>query len=126
MGDRKRPKKYPAYPKKEMTPSWKASVLAKLVENEVDGLHPANLAELARSLKADKHGIYKMFEPEQRTSKWVVPICELLDLPLPMVDLSARQEDALDREIKETESLPQEIRDRVATMIRAFLGRSHP
>ncbi len=74
----KRP--YPKYEKKEMTSKWKLDVRVKM------GQLGLSSGELSRRIGADKNVIRKMLGPDQTSSKFVIPVCEELNLPLPMIE----------------------------------------
>lgn len=70
---------------REMTPEWKAAVIAKLADNKKHKRSPDSLAELARRVGADKRGFYVTFKTNQTTSKYVDAICAVLEIDPPLV-----------------------------------------
>ncbi len=77
---------------REMTPEWKALVLAKLAENKRNKQSPATLAELTRRINADKRGIYVTFKTDQTTSKYVDAICSVLEIDPPLTKPTSDEE----------------------------------
>lgn len=88
MADARHHRGYPKGPRLQMTPAWKARVLAALAENAKAGREPANPTELSRVLGADKAGIHKMLLTEQQASKYVRGTCKVLGLEEPMVPVA--------------------------------------
>jgi hypothetical protein len=108
----RRAKPYKEGPRKQMTLAWKRHVIATLGANKKAGRKPANLAQLAATLKADKRGIYVTFdlelEPPQMSSAYVDEICELLDIAPPMFETSG--DDEVERDLDVVRALSTEDR----------------
>jgi hypothetical protein len=112
MAKGRRAKPYKDGTRKQMTLAWKKRVLAALDENKRTGKQPANLAQLASVLKADKRGIYVTFdvdaEPPQMSSVYVDDICELLNIAPPMLEAST--DDELEKDLQTIRTLSPEDR----------------
>lgn len=85
MGDSRHPKLYPRGATQMTTPEWKQLVRRKIEANRVADRAPRTIKELARMLKADPAGIYRMLDGGQPTSKYAPRIGELLGIPPGMV-----------------------------------------
>lgn len=71
---------YPPGPKRQMTPTWKAMVRARLAELGKTDFW------LEQQLGRGKGTISRMFS-EGNTSALVVPICEILEIPEPLAEI---------------------------------------
>lgn len=84
----KKPKPYKEGVRKQITYAWKLRVLDKLAENKTKGVRPANLAQLAKEINADKRGIYVTFDldQDQNSSAYVDDICRVLGISQPFAE----------------------------------------
>jgi len=124
--------------RRDMTPQWKANVLARLAENHKRGVHPRTQAELAEAVGLSKSGLGRLFDPRrnQTASAFVDPISTTLRLSVPLRDLTAMPEtppkkpeaandsnrpapDELDEAIR---WIPEVERSRAAAILRAVFG----
>lgn len=85
MKDPRHPKQYPKGDPLMTTPEWKRLVRQRIEANKRDGKSPTSVKEIARLLKADPAGIYRMLDGTQRTSKYAPRINELLNIQPAMV-----------------------------------------
>lgn len=85
MKDPRHPRQYPKGDPLMTTPEWKQLVRSRIESNKRDGRAPSSVKELARLLKADPSGIYRMLDGGQPTSKYAPRICEILDIQPGMV-----------------------------------------
>lgn len=96
-----------------MTVEWKKLVLATLEANEKAGRKPANLAQLAKMIPADKRGTYVTFDleldPPKISSVDVDRICEILKIAPPMVASSVDDPD-LERDLDVVRAMNPETR----------------
>ena len=94
MGKARHPRTYNEGQRKQMTPEWKALVLARLKENKRNGKKPGSIGAMANMLlssdgkKADKTGIGRTFNTDQTSSSYVDAICELLEIAPPLAETS--------------------------------------
>jgi hypothetical protein len=120
MARSKRP--YPEGDRVQMTPAWKALVLAEM-ERRGWGRE-----RLATELGVDRSLIYKIFptsprEDEVMNSAIVPQMCELLSLPPPMEPTEIARSDQ-DRKILElVRALTPETKDSLITFIEGLLKR---
>lgn len=125
MSKGRRAKPYKDGPRKQMTIAWKKLVIAKLAENKKLGKTPANPAQLAAAVDADKRGIYETFnldrDPPQMSSAYVDEICETLQIPPPMAEAS--QDVDLERDLTIVRAMSPEDRRALIEIAQRMLKR---
>lgn len=90
MPGARHPKPYNDGDRRPITIPWKRRVIAKLADNEKNGIEPKNINQLRLLLKAPKGGMNKMLDlerdPPQMTGTYVDEISERLDIAPPLVE----------------------------------------
>jgi|SRR5882672_6941320 len=118
----KRP--YPEGERVQMTPAWKALVIAALEQRKW------SRSRLASEIRVERSLIYRLFplhprEDEVMGSAVVPEICEVLGLPAPMVP-SELARDVHDRKILElARALPIEAKLSLIQFIEGLLSKPH-
>jgi hypothetical protein len=114
MAKGRKSKDYIDGPRKQMTMTWKRTVMDRLAINKKSGAKPANIAQLAKSVGADKRGMYVTFDlslpldEQQMSSAYVDAICAELGIAPPLVESSSDAQ--LEQEIVIFRSIPAEER----------------
>lgn len=125
MKDPRHPKQYPKGDPLMTTPDWKRLVRRRIEANKRDGKSPTSVKELARLLKADPAGIYKMLDGLQRTSKYAPRINELLGIQPAMVAnpavTEAVSDDEFERTVERMRRLSPPRRKRAVTLVQTHL-----
>lgn len=89
MGDARHKRKYATGALKQVTPEWKASVIAALKELG------QTKTWLADQIGCDKSALTVMLRPSTTVSRLVDPICAVLKLPPPLVGADVDQSDII-------------------------------
>ncbi len=89
-------KKYPQGSAERVTPHWQESVRAELRDRR------KTFTWLGEQVGATKGAISQMLAPNAKTSRLVVPVCAVLELPPPMFDdIRHQQFDEAARRLRE-------------------------
>lgn len=102
-------------------------MIAKLAENDKNGIEPRNINQLRLLLKAPKGGLNKMLDlerdPPQLTGTYVDEISERLEIAPPLIETDADDE-SLARDVHVLRQLaPEARRELIALAIRVARER---
>lgn len=127
MPGARHPKPYNDGERKPITIPWKRRVIAKLAENDKNGIEPRNINQLRLLLKAPKGGLNKMLDlerdPPQLTGTYVDEISERLEIAPPLIETDADDE-SLARDVHVLRQLaPEARRELIALAIRVARER---
>lgn len=126
MPGARHPKPYNDGERRQVTIPWKRRVIAKLADNERDGVEPKNINQLRLLLKAPKGGLNKMLDlerdPPQLTGTYVDEICERLGIEPPLIEADGDTEDFV-RDVHALRRVPVDVRREVMALVYRMTGK---